>query len=56
MIKGPTNLFEASYNQIDVIFLEARLGFGWFRWLFGEDDTEAFLEFAFGVCITIRIL
>jgi hypothetical protein len=56
MISGPTNLFEGSYDQFDVVFLEARVGFGRFRWLVGENDTEAFLEFALGVCITIRIL
>ena len=56
MVNGPTNLFEGPYDQIDVVFLEARVGFGRFRWLVGENDTEAFLEFALRVCITIRIL
>ena len=56
MIRGPSNLFEVSYNQIDVFLLEARGGFGRFRRLVGENDTEAFVEFALGVCIAIRIL
>lgn len=29
---------------------------GWFRGLARENDTEALLEFAFGVCVAIRIL
>jgi hypothetical protein len=56
MIRGSTNLSEVSYDQIDVVFLETRVGFGRFRRLVGENDTEAVLKFALGVCITIRIL
>jgi hypothetical protein len=56
MIRGPTNLFKASYDQINVFLLEARVSFGWLGWLVRENDAEAFLEFALGICITIRIL
>jgi hypothetical protein len=46
MIRGPTNLFEVSYDQINVFLLEARVGFGWLSRLVRENDAEAFLEFA----------
>ena len=56
MIRRPTNVFEVSYNQVNVFLLEVRVRLGRFRWLVRKNDAEAILEFAFGVCIAIRIL
>jgi hypothetical protein len=51
-----TNVFEVPYNQINVFLLEVRMCLGRFSWLVRKNDAEAFLKFAFGVCIAIRIL
>jgi hypothetical protein len=56
MIKRPTNLLEVSYNQVNVFLLEVQVRLGRFGRLVRENDTEALLEFAFGVCMAIRIL
>ena len=56
MVRWSTNIFEVSYNQVDVFLLEVRVRLGRFSWLVRKNDAEAFLEFAFGVCIAIRIL
>ena len=56
MISWSTIVFEVSYNQINVFLLEVRMRLGRFSWLVRQNDAEAFLIFAFGVCIAIRIL
>jgi len=33
MIRGPANLLEVSYNQVNVFFLEIRVRLGRFSWL-----------------------
>jgi hypothetical protein len=45
-----------SYNQVDVLFLDVRVGLGWFSRLVREDDAKTVVEFAFRVGIAIRIL
>lgn len=56
MISWSTNVFEVSYNQINVFLLEVRMCLGRFGWLVRNNDAEAFFKFAFGVCIAIPIL
>jgi hypothetical protein len=48
--------FEEPYDQVNVLLLEVRVRLGRFSWLVRENDTEALLEFGFGVCMAIRIL
>ena len=56
IIRWSTNVFEVSYNQVNVFLFEVRVRLGRFGWLVRKNDAEAFLEFAFGVCIAIPIL
>ena len=45
-----------SYNQVDILFFDIRVGLGWLSRLVREDDAKTIVEFAFGVGIAIRIL
>ena len=45
-----------SYNQVDILFLDIRVGLGWFSRLVCEDDAKTIVKFAFGVGIALRIL